>query len=552
MTAAAAPDDVGADPSDRLLFNAFLYSGLASLTLGGLAAIGIAFARAPSLPFADSPTWYYRLLTVHGIAGFYHWFLFFQGALLMLAIGLYVKGARPFSRTLGWGSFALMAAGAVMQLVAAFTGSDVLYTAFAPLADQFPRAPLIYLGYIFLAAGVLLLCVNYIATVFRIKLTRMVDELPTATYVGLMWAIVTAAGASVALSIYVPAFQWSLGQRELLPMAFQMGYMTFFHVNHYVPLIAAVGIWYAVAKYATGAQSVFGERFSKAVFTVYPAVVPPTFLYHLFLSPDIPEATKALGSFLALFIGVPTIIVAVVVFGMLEARVRGAGYNGPFGWLRHLPWGNPGFASIAMGMVTFGLGGVFAYVLLSEALAGLFHGTFVIPAYFHAFTAAGVTLTFMGAAYYLVPLTSGRALWGLALARVQPYLLTAGTFVFVIVGVAAGMRGVPRRTADIAYAGSASDAWKPLMDITEILGGLLMVAGGGLFVVVVLGTILAGRRAKTPADALRGLEPKAFPERARPAMSWGSAAPAVLVVALMVVVSVVSFELIGRMPFVTG
>ncbi|MFQ5879040.1 MAG: cbb3-type cytochrome c oxidase subunit I [Dehalococcoidia bacterium] len=548
----AAPVNREVGRSEKLLFGAFLFAGLASLALGGLAAAGMAFARAPSLPFPDNPVWYYRLLTVHGLSGFYHWFLFFQGALLMLAIGLYVKGARPFSRSLAWGAFGLMAVGAVMHLVAAFSGTEVLYTAFVPLSDQFPRSPLIYLGFLFLAAGVLLLCVNYIATVFTIKVRGMVDELPTATYVGLMWAVVMAAGASVALSIYIPAFRWSLGLTSLMPMAFQMGYMTFFHVNHYVPLIAAVGVWYVLAKHTTGANSVFGERFSKAVFTFYPAVVPPTFLYHLFLAPDIPETTKAVGSFLALFIGVPTIIVAVVVLGMLEARVRGAGHSGPIGWLRHLPWGNPAFAGMALGMVTFGLGGIFAYALLSEGLAELLHGTFVVPGYFHAFTAAGVTLTFMAATYYLVPLITGRQLWGLALARIQPYLLAAGAFVFVNFGVAAGLLGVPRRTPDISYGEAAPAAWAPLMNITEAVGGLLMVAGGVLFVLVVAGTVLAGQRVRTPAEALSGLEPKEFPQRERPAMSWVSAAPAVIVVALMVLVSVVSFELIARWPFVAS
>ncbi|MEE9199527.1 MAG: cbb3-type cytochrome c oxidase subunit I [Dehalococcoidia bacterium] len=550
--AVATAVDTSVRLSDRRLCGAFLFVALGSLALGGLASVGIAFARAPSLPFSDNPEWYYRLLTIHGLSAFYHWFLFFQAALLMLAIGTQVKIVRSFSPALGWAGFTLMLLGLIFHLIGAFTGAETLYTAFAPLADQFARTPLIYLGFLLLAAGILLLCVNYIATVFQARRQGLVDELPTVTYVGLMWALVMISASAIALGIYIPAFLWSMGATSVNPMDFMMGYMTFFHVNHYVPLVAAVGIWYVLAKYTIGAKSVFGERFSKAVFTVYPIVVPPTFLYHMFLAPGVPQSTKTVGTILSLFVGVPTIIVAVVVLGMLEARVRAAGYTGAFGWLKSLPWGNPAFAGMVMGILTFGIGGILSYALLSEGLAELFHGTFVVPGYFHAFTAAGVTLTFMAAAYYLVPLLTGRQLWGLGLAKLQPYLLAAGTLIFVVFGVVAGYEGVPRRVSDISYGGSAPEIWAPLMNITEIVGGLLMGAGGALFILVIGGTLLAGRRVTDPAQVLRGLGTKELPEGARPSMTWASAAPAVTVVALMVVVSIISFEVISRWPFVTG
>ncbi len=544
--------DTAVTKAERQLFGAFLLTALGSLAFGGLVAVGIAFGRAPALPFPDDPRWYYRLLTVHGLSAFYHWFLFFQAALLMLAIGLYVKGARAFSLPLAWLSFGLMATGLVLQLVGAFWGAETLYTAFAPLADQYPRSPLIYMGFLFLAAGILLLCLNYMATLYRAKQQGLVEELPTPTYVGLMWAIVMAAASAIAFGIYIPAFLWSVGLKGINPMTYQMGYMTFFHVNHYVPLIAAVVIWYVLAKHIIGANSVFGERFSKAVFTVYPIVVPPTFLYHMFLSPDISQGTKTVGSIMSLFVGVPTIIVAVVVLGMMEARVRAAGHTGAFGWLRHLPWGNPAFAAMILGIATFGLGGIFAYILLSEGLAELLHGTFAVPGYFHAFTAAGVTLTFMAASYYLVPLLCGRQLWALTLARLQPYVTAAGTFIFVAFGVAAGFQGVPRRVPDIDYGGATPDSWALLMNITEAVGGLLMAAGGAAFVLVIAGTLLAGRRVTAPEETLRGLEAKVLPARARPVMTWAAAAPAVVVAALMVAVTVVSFELVSRWSFLTG
>lgn len=531
-------------PAERRLFGAFLAVALASLAWGGLAAAGIAIARAPALGLIEDPLLYYRLLTVHGLATFYHWLLFFQAALLFPAVGLYIPGARLFSLPLGWLAFAVMTAGAGAQQLAALAGGEVLYTAFPPLAGQFPRSPLIYLGFVLLAAGVLLLAANYLATVATARRAGLVAELPTPTFVGLMWTIVMAAASAIALGIYTPALLWSVGTGGIDPMEYTMGYFTFFHVNHYVPLVAAVGAWYALAKHTTGAQSVLGERFSKAVFTAYPLIVPPTFLYHLFLAPGVPAEVKTIGSLLSLFIGVPTVIVSVVVLGMLEARMRAAGARGAFGWLGALPWGNPAFAGLAMAMLTSGLGGAFAYALLSEGLATLLHGTFVVPGYFHAFTSAGVTLTFMATTYALLPGLTGRHLWGLRLAALQPYLMAIGATIFVIFGVAAGYAGVPRRVSSIAYAGAAPPGWTPLMNVTEAVGGLLMVLAGGLFFAVVLGTLLAGRRAPAEAPARA-----TAPEPALGTMTWAAATPAVLVVGLIVAVSVASFELVRRWPF---
>lgn len=535
------------DAGGLRLCRAFLAAALLSLAVGGLAAAGIAMARAPILPFPDDPGLYYRLLTLHGLTTFYHWLLFFQVALIILAIGLYVPGARPWSTRLGWLSFGLMAAGAIGQAGASLEGAPVLYTAFAPVAGQFPRSPLIYLGFLLLSLGLLGIAANFILTVAQVRRQGLVRELPTPTYVGLVWTIIIAAASLIAVGIYTPALLWSLGLIQLDPMAYMMGYFTFFHVNHYVPLVAAVGVWYALAKHTTGARSIFGDHFSKAVFTIYPIIVPPTFLYHLFLAPGVPANVKTTGSILSAFIGVPTIIVAVVVTGMLEARMRAVGARGSFGWLRALPWGSPAFAGLAMGMATFGLGGIFAYALLSEGLATLLHGTFVVPGYFHAFTSGGVTLTFMGATYALLPVLSGRELWGRRSARTQPYLMALGALIFVVFGTLAGYLGAPRRVPDSAYGGSALPAWTPLMNIAEGIGGLLMVVAGLLFFAVVIGTVLAGSRTEH-STIVTAHGPEA-PMPVPTGMTWASAAPAVLVVTLITLVSIASFELVRRAPF---
>lgn len=544
----AVPRPGPAENASRRICSAFLIAALVSLAIGGAGAVIIALVRAPALGVSISPAFYYRILTLHGLAMFYHWFLFLQGALLFAAVGIYIPGARIASVAWGWLAFAAMAGGALLQQAAALTGGAVLYTAFPPMSGQFPRSSLVYLGFILLAVGVALLSMNYMATIAFARRSRLVFGLPTPAYVGLVWAIVMITASTIAIAIYLPALLWSAGLGPVDPMDYMMGYFTYFHVNHYAPLIATVGIWYALAKHTTGAQSIFGERFSKGVFTIYPVVVPPTFLYHLFLAPGVPGSLKTAGSILSAFVGVPTLIVSVVVVGMLEARMRALGSKGPVQWLRLLPWGNPAFGSLIMGMATCGLGGAFAYALLSEGLAPLLHNTFVVPGYFHAFTSAGVTLTFMGALYALLPALSGRQLSPLALARVQPYLMAAGATVFVLFGVAAGYAGVPRRVSGIDYGGGAPSSWSVLMNVTMGAGALLMVVAGTLFFTVVVMTLLAGRPVIAAATAPEpGTDRVAGVETAP--MNWFATMPAVLVAVMIAGVSIVSFEVMQRWPF---
>jgi cytochrome c oxidase subunit 1 len=292
---------------------------------------------------------------------------------------------------------------------------------------------------------------------------------------------------------------------------------------------------------------VYGERFSKLVFTVYPLVVPPTFLYHLFLAPGVPDQVKTVGSLLSLFIGVPTLVVGIVVFGMLEARMRALeNQRGATAWLARLPWRDPAFAGLAMSMLTFGLGGAFAYALLSEGLAGLLHGTFVVPGYFHAFTGAGVTLTFMAVTYAALPRLLDRPLAAAGVARVQPYIMALGAGVFVVAGTFAGFSGVPRRVPYIAYGGDAPTSWSVLMNITQLGGGLLMIAAGLLFFAVVVRTTFGARATEPTGPQLRDL-----PVATAGSMTWISAVPALVVIALVIAVSVASFELLSRGAFAT-
>jgi heme/copper-type cytochrome/quinol oxidase subunit 1 len=105
-----------------------------------------------------------------------------------------------------------------------------------------------------------------------------------------------------------------------------------------------------------------------------------------------------------------------------------------------------------------------------------------IPAHYHG-CIVGVTLALMGVVYHLLPRLGYRAPSG-RLAVWQPYLYGVGQLMHIAGLVWSGGYGVQRKVAgaEQVLRSTAEVAGMGLMG----LGGLLAIAGGLLFVVVVL------------------------------------------------------------------
>jgi cytochrome c oxidase subunit 1 len=70
---------------------------------------------------------------------------------------------------------------------------------------------------------------------------------------------------------------------------------------------------------------------------------------------------------------------------------------------------------------------------------------------------------------------------------------------FSFTGHIAGLEGLPRRVFTTAYAGAPqAHAWEALTSVSA-LGGIVLFASAGFFVLVMLGTLLAGERRPQPA-----------------------------------------------------
>ena len=539
-------DELNVDPRDKKLLISFFAVGMTLLAVAGAMALLMLLVRTPAIP-ASSSTLYYRALTAHSIFMFIFWLGFIQTGLLITA-GTVLIGRSLWSHKLGWTGFSFMVAGIISAGIGILMGAETSYSAFVPMAGDYNGAPFIYLAFILLSLGMGMIVINFIMTMITAVENRksfsswaaFLRDLPISTFAAIAGLFIAIPGLILALKVFIPALLWSLGYFAYDPItviyyanSYRLNWHVIFHIYHYMPALALVGVSYVLVELTTDAKSVYSKHIAKSLFLLYPFFVPPTFIYHLFVDPTIPANIKALGGILSLLIGTPTILHMFIIIGMLEARIRSAGY-GFLGWLRHLPWSNPAFGSMAMGMLTLGVGGMLAYLLIQEQLAPVLHNTFAIPAYIHPMAAGGANLIFMGAVYYGVTILTGRQLWGMAIAKVQPYLMAGALILMSSFGWLAGLAGVPRRTASIAYA-DAPESWAPLMNLSLGVGGVLAVLAGVIFVLVVVMTALAGKRVTTVRDMIRGMTAPAIPvkeERKTTPM-------ALMVIALFIVVTLV-------------
>jgi cytochrome c oxidase subunit 1 len=223
-------------------------------------------------------------------------------------------------------------------------------------------------------------------------------------------------------------------------------------------------------------------------------------------------------TFNTMAISFPSLTTAFTIVASLEVAGRLRGGTGLFGWLKTLPWGNPTVSSVLLAGLLFMVGGFGGSINAAYTLNSVVHNTAWIAAHFHLTVGSAVALTFMGGCYWLVPKLSGRQLELGLLAKVQPYLWFLGMALFSFTGHIAGLMGLPRRVFTTSYAGAEqAEVWATMTSISA-LGGVVLFASAGFFVLVMIGTLLGGKR--SAVEPIEWAEPLARPEGGFKAGIW--------------------------------
>ncbi len=472
-------------------------------------ASAMAFMQALSRAALELP-WrsakmYYLSVTAHGTLMALVFTTFF-----IMAFG-YVVAERTLGRPvphrgLAWTGFWVALAGTLAAVAAILSGkATVLYTFYPPLKAH----PAFYIGATLLVVGSWIWGFVVIRSYLLWKREHVGQPAPLALHGTLatviVWLIATVGVAAEMLFLLIP---WSLGFTKTVdPELARMLFWYFGHPLVYFWLLPAYVVWYTVLPRVAGGK-LFSDPLARLVFVLFIILSTPVGFHHQFMDPGIPAAWKLFHAILTFGILFPSFVTAFTVTASLEVAGRMHGATGLLDWLKRLPWGDPLVASVLLSMLLFAVGGIGGAINAAYGMNAVVHNTAWIQGHFHLTVGSATALTFMGTAYWLLPRLTGRELELGLLAKVQPYLWFVGMVLFSISNHITGLMGMPRRIYDATYGGAAAaQAWRGLTGISAV-GGLFLFASAGFFMLVMLGTGLAGRkREPEPIEWAEPLEP---------------------------------------------
>jgi len=401
-----------------------------------------------------------------------------------------------------------MVAGTLMAAFEVLAGNaTVLYTFYAPLK----ASPFFYIGATLLVLGTWVVAYEVFENVVFFKRTTGAPRLPLALFTiaatFVMWWVATL-GVVAEMGLLLP---WSLGWTSgINVMLTRMFFWYFGHPLVYFWIMGAYVIWYTVIPTRFGGK-VFSDGLTRLTFVMLLLLSTPVGIHHEFMEPGISTAWKLLHTITTYGVAIPSFLTAFAIFATFEIAARKQGKRGLAAIVAGLPWSDPVFAGAAYGMLLFIAGGFGGLINASYEMDSVVHNTIWIVGHFHITVGGPVALTFLGASYWLIPKLTGRALWKPRLALMQVQTWFVGMVLMSFSMHFAGLLGAPRRTAEVAYAGShVAASWQPYM-IAAAGGGLLLTISIGIFALVAIGTLLANDKSEDMHVAFAEAEPGGEP-----------------------------------------
>lgn len=490
----------------ELLIKVNAVAAVLFLALGGLMGLLVALTRWPAVQLLPAE-WFYLVLTGHGANVLLFWIIFFEMAVLYFASAV-VLGSRLAAPKFAWLGFILMVVGAVMANYAVLRGdSTVMFTSYPPMqASQW-----FYLSLILFAVGALIAVMVFFATLVVAKAENTYDgSVPLVTFGAITAAIIAVFTLASGAIILIPTWLWSLGLiSNIDTLMYKVVWWGMGHSSQQINVSAHVAIWYAIGAMVVGAKPL-SEKVSRMAFFMYILFLQLASAHHILAEPGMSSTWKIVNTSYMMYLAVMgSMIHGLTVPGAIEAAQRRNGFTrGAFEWLTKAPWGNPAFAGMFLSLVMFGfIGGISGVVLGTEQLNVLMHNTIYVPGHFHGTVVAGTTLAFMAMTYLVVPLIFQRDIVWPGLARWQPFVFGIGAGGISLFMMGAGTLGVARRHWDISLTDAAHAFEFPaaayLMMALNGIFAIMAAVGGVMFIVIVVGSILAGPRLDVAGAKLR-------------------------------------------------
>ncbi len=470
-------------------------TSIVHLLIGLVAAVLLVLTRWQAVHLLPA-TWFYRILTAHGLNMLIFFIIFFEMAVLYFAGPILLNCRQPAPK-LGWLGYGLMLLGATVTNVFVFAGkADVLFTSYTPLRAH----PAYYFGIILFAVGALIQVSLFFAAVVVAKREKTIKgTIPLVSFGALTAAIIAVITLVHGAMVYIPTFFWSMDMMEMDHQAYRMIWWALGHCSQQINVAAHVSIWYLLAAFTVGGV-VLNEKVSRIAFFLYILFISMASAHHLLVDPGLSPAWKVWNTSYAMYLAVlASMVHGFTVPGGIEMGQRLRGFNqGRFQWLTRAPWGDPGFSALWLSLVIFGFGGgITGVVIGTEQINIIAHNTLRIPGHFHMTVVGGTALSFMGVTYYLLPLIFRRRVAFYKLAQLQPYLFGVGITLMGLSMTYAGTFGVPRRHWDISFTQSLFKLQlPPIVDLFmagTAVGGVMAFIGGIAFVAIAVVSVFFGK-----------------------------------------------------------
>jgi len=428
----------------QALARGWLWLGLFALIGSGLFSLLLVLARTPGVNAALPGVDFFRTaLVVHVDLSVLVWFTAIAGMLWSL-------GAERRGEGWAWTALVAAAAGTAMMVLAPFVDPGV-----PVMANYIPviESRLFMIGLSVFGSAAAMLVARALVAVPR--LTGPLDG-ATALGVGLYAAAVSAAVALVAVGWSLALVPTVLDGKAYFEILFWGGG----HALQFTWTLLMLVAWLWLAE-VCGARVALSARVTLLLFAI--ALVAVFVTPYAYLAHDVLSVEHRELHTLGMRVGGGLAILPIALAVVLALARR-----------RHIDLdARPLRAALVSSMALFAVGGLVAL--------GIDGSNVKIPAHYHG-CIVGVTLAMMGLVYHLLPrLGYGTPRGRLAVS--QPYLYGLGQLMHIIGLVWSGGYGVQRKVAG---------AEQVLVSRGEIfgmglmgLGGLLAIAGGLLFVVVV-------------------------------------------------------------------
>ncbi|SEK49036.1 b(o/a)3-type cytochrome-c oxidase subunit 1 [Haloferax larsenii] len=492
-------------PDEAAVARANLLVAFVALGIGAFFGLVQALHRTDILRIIDSAD-YYTLLTGHGVllaivftifglAAFFHWAT--ARSLDQPAV----------SSLFSWAWFGLMTTGTILASVAILGGlvpnlgisADVLFTFYAPLQAH----PIFYIGLAMFIVGTWLSGADWFLSYRAWREDNPDERIPLQAFMVLttmiMWYIATVG---VAVSVVFFLIPWSLGLIESVnPLLTRTLFWFFGHPIVYFWLMPAYLMWYTVLPKLAGGR-LFSDPLARVVFLLFLLLSTPVGIHHQYLDPGIAEGFKFIAMTNTMFLLLPSLLTAFTAVASIEHGARQRGGEGYLRWLGALPWRDPAFAGMAFAGLIFAAGGFSGMINAGMNINYLIHNSLWVPGHFHMTVGTAVALTFMAAAYWLVPQLTGTKLYSRPIGLLQVVLWFVGMVFMSNAMHRAGLAGIPRRTAEPQYQNF--DFVTPIGSIFELrvqiaFGGLLLFLSVVLFLFNMLLTAF-GEKSERPVD----------------------------------------------------